>query len=145
MRSSGNSPDLEIRKYIGQRIRARRRTIGTSQIVLGDAISVTAQQIQKYEKGADRIASERLYRIAVALQTSPVNFFPACNGVPALDDFSELIGRQDTIRLLRAWQMLKSQQRAFIIEMIEGTGQQLLKKTDGTWRWSSQPAGHHHQ
>src|SRR3954465_776777 len=53
---------------IGERIRARRNQIEMSQEELGDALKVSFQQIQKYEKGTNRISSGRLLQLAEALQ-----------------------------------------------------------------------------
>lgn len=71
------SMDLEIRKYIGQRIRARRRALNMTQQQFAEQLNVTRQQVRKYEMGLDRISAERIYDIAVALNTSPLQFFPA--------------------------------------------------------------------
>ena len=56
-----------IDKQIGQRVRTQRLMIGMSQEKLGDALGVTFQQIQKYEKGTNRIGSGRLHQIASVL------------------------------------------------------------------------------
>lgn len=52
---------------IGQRIRQRRRTLGMSQAALGDAIGLTFQQVQKYERGSNRVSFSKLLEIARAL------------------------------------------------------------------------------
>jgi len=59
-----------IDQYLGSRIRQRRTLIGLSQAELGEAIGVTFQQVQKYEKGVSQIGVSRLSRIAEALDTS---------------------------------------------------------------------------
>lgn len=60
--------------YVGARIRMRRQLLGMSQERLADQIGVTFQQVQKYEKGINRIGASRLQRIADVLHTS-VSFF----------------------------------------------------------------------
>jgi transcriptional regulator with XRE-family HTH domain len=60
----------EVDAQIGQRIRARRIALGMSQTALAEAIGVTFQQVQKYEKGANRVASGRLQALASALNLS---------------------------------------------------------------------------
>jgi transcriptional regulator with XRE-family HTH domain len=60
--------------YIGRRIRMRRYALKLSQAALGEVIGVTCEQIQGYEKGADRVGAQRLQAIAAALQT-PISFF----------------------------------------------------------------------
>ena len=60
--------------YIGARLRLRRLLLGMSQENLADQLSITFQQVQKYEKGANRISSARLFEIAKSLSV-PVNYF----------------------------------------------------------------------
>lgn len=60
----------------GQRIRLRRRALGLSQTALADAIGVTFQQVQKYEKGINRVSGSRLIAIAKALGTRPAALLP---------------------------------------------------------------------
>ncbi|PKA45285.1 helix-turn-helix domain-containing protein (plasmid) [Rhizobium sullae] len=60
--------------YVGGRVRLRRKVLGLSQGSLAEALGITFQQIQKYEKGANRIGASRLQRIAEILCV-PVGFF----------------------------------------------------------------------
>lgn len=60
--------------HVGSRIRLRRTMLGMSQEKLGDALGITFQQIQKYEKGANRVGASRLQQISSILNT-PVSFF----------------------------------------------------------------------
>jgi transcriptional regulator with XRE-family HTH domain len=57
--------------YIGARIRLRRRLAGMSQTELGRRVGVKSQQVQKYEKGSNRIGASRLLRICAALEVTP--------------------------------------------------------------------------
>jgi transcriptional regulator with XRE-family HTH domain len=59
---------------LGQKLRARRIEIGLSQERLADLLGVTFQQVQKYEKGVNRIAASRLFHISAALDV-PVGYF----------------------------------------------------------------------
>lgn len=59
---------------VGTRVRVRRMSLGMSQSSLGEKLGVTFQQVQKYEKGANRIGASRLQAIADALQV-PIGFF----------------------------------------------------------------------
>jgi transcriptional regulator with XRE-family HTH domain len=63
-----------IDAHIGARVRLRRLMLGMSQESLGGQLSLTFQQIQKYEKGVNRISASRLYALARALSV-PVNYF----------------------------------------------------------------------
>ena len=60
----------EADKVMGQRIRARRNQQGLSQEELGDALGVSFQQVQKYEKGTNRVSTGRLVQICETLQCS---------------------------------------------------------------------------
>jgi transcriptional regulator with XRE-family HTH domain len=64
-----------IDRKVGQRVRSRRLEIGMSQERLAELLGVTFQQVQKYEKGVNRIAVSRLFDIANALEMSPGKFF----------------------------------------------------------------------
>ena len=60
----------DIDRHVGSRVRMRRMLIGMSQEKLGDALSLTFQQVQKYEKGTNRISASRLQQIATVLGVS---------------------------------------------------------------------------
>lgn len=60
--------------YVGSRLRIRRKVLGLSQTQLADALGITFQQIQKYERGANRISASKLYEAARLLR-SPVSYF----------------------------------------------------------------------
>ncbi len=70
-------------KHVGSRVRMRRMMLGMSQEKLGDALGLTFQQVQKYEKGTNRIGASRLQQIAHFLQV-PVSFlFEGAPDLPA--------------------------------------------------------------
>lgn len=69
-----------IDRKLGQRVRARRLEIGMSQERLAEMLGVTFQQVQKYEKGVNRIAASRLWDIASALDMSIARFFEGIAG-----------------------------------------------------------------
>ena len=64
-----------IDKHVGSRVRMRRVLIGMSQERLGGALGLTFQQVQKYEKGTNRIGASRLQQIAGVLSVPPAFFF----------------------------------------------------------------------
>jgi transcriptional regulator with XRE-family HTH domain len=72
-RSRGDGPH-PVDVHVGSRVRMRRTLLGFSQEKLGDALALTFQQVQKYERGANRIGSSRLYEISRILDV-PVSFF----------------------------------------------------------------------
>ena len=63
----GRARPQDVDRYVGARIRERRILLGLTQQQMADLIGVTYQQAHKYEKGINRVASGRLYRIAQAL------------------------------------------------------------------------------
>ena len=78
-----------VDKYVGSRVRMRRIMLGMSQEKLGEALGLTFQQVQKYEKGTNRVGASRLQQISEILQV-PVSFLfdggPTGSGA---DGFSE--------------------------------------------------------
>jgi transcriptional regulator with XRE-family HTH domain len=69
-----NNPSNIVDAYVGARLRMRRVMLGMSQGKLGQLLGVTFQQIQKYEKGSNRISASRLRQAAQVLEV-PVEFF----------------------------------------------------------------------
>ena len=67
--------------HVGQKIRARRMYLRMSQTELADPLDITFQQIQKYERGANRVGASRLQQISDALGVSPYYFF---EGAPSV-------------------------------------------------------------
>jgi transcriptional regulator with XRE-family HTH domain len=67
------SPD-PTDKHVGNRVRMRRLMLGVSQTTLADALRISFQQVQKYEKGTNRISASRLQQISHFLQ-APISFF----------------------------------------------------------------------
>ncbi len=78
-----------VDKHVGARVRMRRVLLGMSQEKLGEALSLTFQQVQKYEKGTNRIGASRLSQIAKTLSVQIAFFF---EGAPADTNFEELTG-----------------------------------------------------
>lgn len=82
----GKNPNL-IDQYVGSRVKARRNALRFSQSKLAAAVDISFQQIQKYEKGTNRIGASRLQAIAKFLQTTPSYFF---EGAPMPDHALEV-------------------------------------------------------
>ena len=80
---SGTKEPQDVDRHVGSRVRMQRMAIAMSQEKLGDACGITFQQIQKYEKGTNRMGASRLHQIARILQV-PVEFF--YEGVPSGPD-----------------------------------------------------------
>ena len=62
-------------QHVGTKLRARRTKLGMSQSTLAEALGLTFQQVQKYEKGANRVGASRLQQIAQILQVPVESFF----------------------------------------------------------------------
>jgi transcriptional regulator with XRE-family HTH domain len=96
--------------YVGARIRMRRVASGISQTELGEKCGVTFQQVQKYEKGTNRVSVSRLQAIAEALGVSTEFFYigaPGASGARAADDGTDLVvqllGTTDGLALAKAY------------------------------------------
>jgi transcriptional regulator with XRE-family HTH domain len=69
--------------HIGRRMRERRTVLGISQQALAEPIGISFQQVQKYERGINRLSAGRLWRIARVLDVAPDYFFEGLPGNPA--------------------------------------------------------------
>ena len=72
VRARGGPEAMDV--HVGGRVRHRRKMLGMSQEKLGEALGLTFQQVQKYERGANRISASRLYCISEVLNV-PINYF----------------------------------------------------------------------
>lgn len=82
-RPSGAPDPIDV--LVGARLRARRQARDLSQEALAERVGVSFQQVQKYERGANRISASRLVRIAVALQTPLSAFFQGLADLETLE------------------------------------------------------------
>lgn len=89
-----NRGPTTVDAYVGERIRRRRIVVGMSQEQLSSALGVSFQQVQKYEKGQNRIGAGRLFQIAQLL-SAPIGFF--FDGAPAADDAIHAADRLDAL------------------------------------------------
>src|SRR5271166_2140635 len=97
--------------HVGSRVRLRRTLLGMSQEKLGEAIGLTFQQVQKYERGANRVGASRLYDLSRVLDV-PVSFFfedlatPSEEERAAIEEQTERYGsdpmvKRETLELVR--------------------------------------------
>jgi transcriptional regulator with XRE-family HTH domain len=97
------TPD-PIDRHVGSRVRMQRILMKMSQEKLGDALGLTFQQVQKYEKGLNRIGASRLQQISKTLQVPPSFFFegaPSLNGTGnGADGFAEESSSQYVVDFL---------------------------------------------
>lgn len=119
-----------IDKHVGSRVRMRRMMLNMSQEKLGDALALTFQQVQKYEKGTNRIGASRLQQIAHILQV-PVSFFfegaphmpgqaGGMNEAPSPAYVSDFLATSDGLSLTKAFMRIKnSKLRRRIVDLVE--------------------------
>ena len=128
-----SSPD-PVDIHVGARVRLRRTLLGMSQEKLGKALGLTFQQVQKYERGANRIGSSRLYQLSRILDV-PVSFFfdemvsettrkaeGMAEGNKQVFEVDKL-SRRETLELVRAYYKITDPTvRKKIFEMVKAVG-----------------------
>jgi len=140
-RGTGKPNPVDI--HVGARVRLRRTLLGMSQEKLGEAIGLTFQQVQKYERGANRIGSSRLYDLSRVLDV-PVSFFfddmpagvaassPAQRRGMAEEPASyerDPMAKRETLELVRAYYKITDPQlRKRLFEMTKALGASSLKE-----------------
>src|SRR6516165_1791168 len=119
-----------VDKYVGSRVRMRRIMLGMSQEKLGEALGLTFQQIQKYEKGTNRVGASRIQQISEILQV-PVSFLfeGGPSGAAGTDGFSEgasptyvsdFLATSEGLALTRAFtRITDAKLRRSIVDLVE--------------------------
>ena len=112
--------------HVGNKLKLLRQARGFSQTQVGEALGVSFQQIQKYERAANRISASKLQQLAQVLQVSPAYFFEGLEqgdnliGLSAPDYGAELAGNSDALDLMNAFKRLSNGDlRRKIILMVE--------------------------
>jgi len=107
--------------HVGARIRLRRILLGQSQGDLGQAIGLTFQQIQKYERGTNRVAASTLHRLAQILDV-PISFFFDClpddKAAHVSRDAETVLTRRESLELLRNYYRLPTPVREQVSALI---------------------------
>jgi transcriptional regulator with XRE-family HTH domain len=106
---------------VGARIRLLRKLRGMSQQALAEAAGVTFQQIQKYERGANRVSASMLSRIAQALDTPVAEMFGEAGPASgAIDEVATLLAEPGALELLRAYTALpRGPARAALVDFVQ--------------------------
>ena len=124
--------------HVGARLRLRRNLFGISQTDLGKALGVTFQQVQKYEKGTNRISASRLFNLSRVLDV-PISFFfedlyPAAAGggrrrTRGLSEATtaafepDLLFKRETVGLIRAYYRVKDPRvRKRVLDLLQAVG-----------------------
>ncbi len=122
-----------IDKHVGSRVRMRRMMLGMSQEKLGDSLGLTFQQVQKYEKGTNRIGASRLQQIALILQVSVSFFFEGAPPPPGRPQgmgeapspayVTDFLASSDGLSLVRAFVRIENPKlRRRIVELVQEMG-----------------------
>jgi transcriptional regulator with XRE-family HTH domain len=116
-------------KHVGARVRMRRLMLGLSQEKLADGLGLTFQQVQKYEKGTNRIGASRLQQIANILKVPPQFFFeelPKSRGsgnydsAPSTDFINEFVASNEGLALIKAFMAIENNAlRRSIVHVVE--------------------------
>jgi transcriptional regulator with XRE-family HTH domain len=116
-------------KHVGYKVHMRRITMGWSQEKFADALGVTYQQVQKYERGTNRISASRLQRIAEVLQVPPEYFFEGAPHIermietkvaPSVTDVSDFVASPEGLSLIKAFMGIQQPRlRRRIVDLVE--------------------------
>lgn len=136
----GSPESWSVDAHVGQRVRMRRTLLGMSQEKLGEAIGLTFQQVQKYERGSNRISAGTLYRLGQVLDV-PVSFFFDCYDDPHSpprrvrsedsDAASESIISRREARLLRLWRAAPAHVADELLSLLGSLSPDLREPQDG--------------
>ena len=117
-------------KHVGSRVRMRRMMLNMSQEKLGEALGLTFQQVQKYEKGTNRIGASRLQQISSILQV-PVSFFfegapsvgepiPRMSEAPSPSYISDVLATSDRLALTKSFMRITDAKlRRRIVDLVQ--------------------------
>ncbi|WP_254474624.1 helix-turn-helix domain-containing protein [Bartonella sp. B1098] len=111
--------NLNIDLFVGKKIRFRRKMLRMFQKTLGDALGVSFQQIQKYEKGLNRVSAGRLKEISDILNV-PVSFFytDIITNENASYHYDEIASNREEYLLLKSFRVLTSVKQKAILKLI---------------------------
>lgn len=133
-KTKGSADSVDV--HVGQRLRVRRSLLGLSQEKLADALGITFQQVQKYEKGTNRVSASRLYKLSNILEV-PVSYFfsklpddmetdsrgsfgMADNEQEEFEASQDIMAEKETIELVKTYYSIKDpEMRKDIIRFIK--------------------------
>lgn len=137
-RNSARKPnDIDI--HVGGRISLRRKALGQSQESLAQALNITFQQLQKYERGVNRVSASRLYELSILLGVTVSFFFEdlylnkhsvnMLNSTQSIDSAAEMtpsttsnsLRDQDLVSIVEAYRGISSEQTRMYIRMLMNT------------------------
>lgn len=107
---------------VGERIRLRRKQLKITQVMLGDAIDVSFQQVQKYERATNRVSASMLYEIAQALDTTVTSLMGEGDGAEADPEIARLLATHGALDLLRSFAELEPNIRQAVLNFTREAG-----------------------
>ena len=128
MKSLGRRGATAIDRHIGRRLRTRRMILRMSQTELGKVVGVTFQQLQKYEKGTNRLRASTLQKLAAVMKVPITYFFEGAPGenVSGNDlepQWVEFLATADGLALFRAFKRIESKAlRRTVVDLVEHMG-----------------------
>lgn len=121
-KAAAEVPD-PIDVHVGKLIRARRRAIGVSQHELAEAIGLTFQQVQKYERGGNRVSASKLFAIGRALGVTVGSFFSdleeSGRDPSVLSEFGDFLVLGGSAELVKAYRSLSTEQRRVLVDLAQ--------------------------
>jgi len=118
-----------VDRHVGSRVRMRRMMVAMSQEKLGDRLGITFQQVQKYEKGTNRIGASRLHQISSILGVSVAFFYegaPNVDGTPESTEsgnppyVSDFLATSEGLALTKAFMKVRDPKvRRRIVDLVE--------------------------
>lgn len=117
----------DMDRHVGQRVKLARALAGVTQEKLGEAVGITFQQVQKYEKGVNRIGAGRLQQIADALGTTIDFFFEGGPGQAKTNEQADqsatvmsFLNMSESVRLMRGFMKIgDAESRRLVVELSE--------------------------
>jgi transcriptional regulator with XRE-family HTH domain len=116
-------PTHSVDVFVGEQLRFSRITRGLSQTALGNAVGVTFQQVQKYERGTNRIGASRLFAIAQVLGVPISSFFAKVPATISAEPVEELNIDPLDLKIIRALSQVKSHRlKVQLLKFLQGLG-----------------------
>jgi transcriptional regulator with XRE-family HTH domain len=108
--------------FVGGRVRTRRLELEMSQEKLGDLLGISFQQVQKYEKGNNRIGASRIRQLAEVLEVSPAYFFEGLKmvrGLPQVTAMDVFVKDSFAMRIVKAFPLLPTESKRNVVAIVE--------------------------
>jgi transcriptional regulator with XRE-family HTH domain len=107
--------------HVGARIRGLRKQRGLTQTDLANALGVTFQQVQKYERGSNRVSASMMVRAARCLEVAPAYFFEGVDSIPSdggpVSPFLAMAADRAGLELAEAWAGIPSEKRRVLVDL----------------------------